>query len=230
MRKVFLLTATMVLVLTSSGVAIDEFDSRPGWTESETRPNRTRLLMLPTARALNAGEAYLMDINFFFPSANIGLTDFINLGGGMSFFPWAPLEEQVKYLTGKVRVLSFDNISLALAGTMYSIPDNDHDYGMGWAVTTLGPITHSLTVGLGYGYYDGELLRLPGIAIGGEVAVARDASLVAEAWFIDRESTYFSGAWRFVGKRLSVDVGWALAVNEYGDGSTMPIFTFMHHF
>ncbi|HET6568559.1 MAG TPA: hypothetical protein VFG50_11395, partial [Rhodothermales bacterium] len=47
-------------------------------------PNRTRLLVAPTARPLKAGQGYFADYEIFLPFVAVGVTDRISIGGGIS--------------------------------------------------------------------------------------------------------------------------------------------------
>ena len=170
-------------------------------------PNTSRLFFAPTGRMLKQGEGYFADYFVFFPCVTYGLTDRLTFGGGMSLFPGGT--EQLFYFTPKVGIVSSESTNLAAGALIVKMPgDSDvASIGVLYGVGTFGSPDASLTVGLGYGYSDGNLAERPVIMVGGEKRLSRRTAFVSENWVYPGENPLVSGGLRFFGEKLCVDFG-----------------------
>lgn len=204
-----------IVFRTSSGIKIEidrtsikEIKIIEGkWVEGQFMredPNRTRLFFAPTARALPQGKGYFSAYEIFFPMLAVGLTDFLTLAGGISLFPGA--DEQIVYLAPKVRFTHLENIDLA-GGVLY-MSVTGHTFGIAYGVTTIGSSTTALTVGLGWGFVDGELSKTPSLVIGGEAQLSNSVKLITENWFPPKTNgALISFGIRFFGENVAGDFG-----------------------
>jgi hypothetical protein len=175
-----------------------------GDTYLRADPNRTRLLFAPTGRTLSAGEGYFSAYEIFFPFLAIGITDFITLAGGVTLFPGA--EQQIIYIAPKVRAVHLDNFDLS-GGVLYAHVE-DENFGILYGVATYGTSRASLTLGLGWGFVNGETADNPALMIGGEIQVSNSVKILTENWkFPDTEDLLISFAIRFFGEHLAADFG-----------------------
>jgi len=170
-------------------------------------PNTSRLFFSPTGRMLKQGEGYVADYYVFFPCVTYGLTDRLTFGGGMSLFPGGT--EQLFYFTPKVGIVSSESTNLAAGALIVKMPgDSDvASIGVLYGVGTFGSPDASLTVGLGYGYSDGNLAERPVMMVGGEKRLSRRTAFVTENWVYPGEHPLISGGLRFFGEKLCVDFG-----------------------
>lgn len=190
-------------------------------------PNQTRLLFSPTGRTLSAGEGYFSAYEIFFPFLAVGITDFITLSGGVSLFPG--LEEQVIYIAPKVRVLHLDNFDLS-GGVLYCHVEEE-DFGIFYGVTTVGSSKASFTLGLGWGYADGETAESPAIMFGGEIQLSNSVKIVSENWKLPEEDNLFlSFGLRFFGEHLAADFGLVTTTGETEGFPFIPWIGFAYNF
>jgi hypothetical protein len=148
----------------------------------------------------------------------IGITDFITLAGGVTLMPGA--ENQVIYLAPKVRVLHLDNFDLS-GGVLYCHVE-DENFGIFYGVTSIGSAKASFTLGLGWGYADGETAESPAFMFGGEVQVSNSVKFLSENWkFPEADDLLLSFGLRFFGESLAADFG---LITTTGRTSGFPFF------
>ena len=190
-------------------------------------PNQTRLLFSPTGRTLSAGEGYFSAYEIFFPFLAVGITDFITLSGGVSLFPGA--EEQVIYIAPKVRVLHLENFDLS-GGVLYCHVDEE-DFGIFYGVASVGSSKASFTLGLGWGYADGETAESPAVMFGGEIQLSNSVKIVSENWKLPEEDNLFlSFGLRFFGEHLAADFGLVTTTGETEGFPFLPWIGFAYNF
>jgi hypothetical protein len=160
---------------------------RPGYYDIG---NGNRLFFAPTARGLRKGEGSLQDVNIYIIGANYGITDYISLGGYITLIPGAGLTNQFLVLTPKVSFPVRKNLHVG-AGVLYvRIPDFDgaldRSYGAGifYGAATYGSADNNVTVGLGYGFFEGNIGSTPIVQVGGQKRISRRISLISENYII----------------------------------------------
>lgn len=176
-------------------------------------PNRTRLLVGPTARNLKAGEGYFVDLWVFFPGIAYGVTDYFTIGGGLSIIPG--LDHQLFYLTPKVGYSATEMIDVALSVMIFRIWD-ETAY-MGLCNVTYGTDDVSLTLGLGAAWNDNGMSDNPAATLGGEYRVGRRVALVGESWYIpgDKDSgALLLGGLRLLGENMTIDIGIGTSIED----------------
>ncbi len=184
-------------------------------------PNQTRLFFAPTGRMLGQGKGYFTDVYLFFPGVVYGITDNISLGGGVSLFPGVDFDEQLLYLMPKIGVSASSSFAFSTSVLLVRIPDDDPFLGgILFGSGTLGSGDKSLTFGIGYGFWDGELADKPAILLGGELRASRRIALVSENWVLpDFDEPLVSLGVRFFGNSLSVDMA---LINSIGGDAIFP--------
>lgn len=179
-------------------------------------PNRTRLLIGPTARSLKAGKGYFYDLWVFFPGLAYGLTDHIMISGGVSLIPDA--DEQMFYILPKYNFSASKNLDMAINLLIFRLWDETFYFALGGA--TLGTDNNSLTGALGLAFTDEGVAEHPAAMFGGEYRLGRRASLVGESWFIPGESNAGAlglGGIRFMGEKMTIDFGVAMSYDDKSD-------------
>jgi len=188
-------------------------------------PNSTRLYFATTGRTLKKGEGYFSDYYLFFPGFAYGVTDNITIGGGMSLIPGVGLYDQMFFFTPKIGLKAAENVSFAAGALLVNVPDVFDDdgslfVGIVYGVGTFGTSDKSFTVGLGYGFVEGDFAEKPMVMLGGEIRFARRMSFVTENWiFPGLDQPLISYGIRFFGEKLSVDLA---LLNFLGDWAIFP--------
>jgi hypothetical protein len=197
-------------------------------------PNTTRLLFAPTGRMIKQGEGYFSDYMLFFPGIAVGVTDRITMGGGLSIFPGASLDEQLFYLTPKVGIIAREKLHVAVGvlAVKAGLGENDEGFsddesdtfGIPYVVSTFGGDKSSFTAGIGYGYANGKLAKNPALMFGGDVRLSRRFGLVSENYvFPDAfDGAIISVGARFFGEKMAGDFGLVKPVGAGGDGFALP--------
>jgi hypothetical protein len=195
--------------------------------------NATRLLFSPTARPLRKGEGYFSDVELLFPGVAVGLTNHLSIAGGLSVVPGLGLDEQALYVAPKLGFQMSPRTALAVGGLYAHLPgDDDSDadaFGLVYGLATFGGRDQSLSLGAGVAATkvgDGAD-PLPIAMIGGAVTLSPRVALVSESWLLFDEQFELGDqpiglAVRFMGDRLSADVGLVTVPSEIGDGGIFP--------
>ena len=190
------------------------------WFEN---PNTTRLYFSPTARMLKKGEGYFSDYMLFFPGVAYGFSDNFTFGAGMTLIPGVDIDNQIFYFTPKFGLKTSHNSNIAAGALILALPEIDDRspvVGLLCGVGTFGDPDGSLTVGLGYGFVEDEIVDKPMFMIGGEKRISRRVSFVSENWvFPEVDQPLVSGGFRFFGEGLSVDLA---LINTIGEDTIFP--------
>jgi hypothetical protein len=192
---------------------LDERNFKNGeyWFEN---PNATRYLFGPSAFSLSQGEAYYQNTYVVLNSFNYGVTNNFTIGGGF---------ELVSTFSGEPTFFITPKYSFPVAekwragaGVLYLATTIDGDefeddfsgMGIGYGVLTYGNTENNATLGLGYGFVDGEIAEKPVITISGMTRISRRFGLVSENWIIPEEGIggLFSYGIRHMGERVTVDI------------------------
>jgi hypothetical protein len=217
--------------------------------------NCTRLLFSPTGRPLARGEGYFSDHYVVFPGVTYGLTDNLSIGAGVSVIPGLGLNEQLFYVSPRFGKQFTDTVAVS-AGLLYAHEGDagpEGHLGAGFAMFTLGRPERSLTIGVGAArtvseeYYahqvNGDLRGdfryqasyTPIVVVGGTARLSKRIALVSENWLIlghdfrlDRQP--FAVGLRFLGDRLTADVGVILVADVIKEGFPVPWLSVSYHF
>jgi hypothetical protein len=183
------------------------------WYDS---PHNTRYFWSPSGYGLRKGEGYYQNTWVLFNQVSYGFTDYFSFGVGIlptfffggSGFPF--------WVTPKVSVpLVKDKLSMG-AGVLYFNGIGDFSgtggLGLGYGVLTAGSRDRNFTLGMGYGFADGEWSRSPVINAAGMYRVTKKFFLLTENYIIpvrSEETTYgiVSAGGRYGGRGIAVDFG-----------------------
>ena len=193
------------------------------WPED---PNRTRLFFGPTARSLARGQGYIPVYELFVPFLAVAVTDRFIISGGTPLIFGAG-DSRPFWIAPKLQVLQNERTEVAV-GVM-AVTVEDEDFGLLYGVVTRGSPTDSLTVGVGYGYANGDLAENPAIMLGGEVRASRGVKLITENYLFPGGVGLISVGPRFFGERLSADLGLAMPVGA-DDTFVFPLVNFTWNF
>lgn len=187
-------------------------------------PNSSRLFFAPKGNMLKKGEGYFQDIWLFFVSASYGFTDNITVGLGTIVIP----EAKTYYITPKVGIMSTENFHLAAGALVISI--DKHTAGILYGVGSYGSDDANVTLGLGYGFADGDLAEKPMVSLGFEKRLSRRMAFISENWlFPGFDEPLISYGIRFFGEDLAVDLAFFNSLTDpYFPG--FPYLDFVYNF
>jgi len=190
-------------------------------------PNQTRLLFSPTARPLKQGKGYFSVYEIFFPMVSVGIADFLALSGGMSLFPGA--DEQLFYIAPKVNFLNQENF--ALSGGVLYMSVTDESAGIAYGVATFGKSSGAFTLGLGWGFVEGDFSSKPMIVLGGELQLSGSVKLITENWLLPGDNpAIISFGIRFFGASLAADFGLITSTDASDGFPFLPWLGFAYNF
>lgn len=201
------------------------------WVED---PNVSRLFFSSTGRALPKGEGYVSSFWLFFPFVGYGVTDWFTIAGGTPIIPG--VFGELVYIAPKFTLLNRDNTSLSVGALSFFVTDqmNAGNAGILYGVGTYGTRDNAITLGAGWFYAQTEdfnnISNEPVFMLGGERRIARRVKLVTENWLAVNPGVdgLVSGGFRFLGDRLSADLGFASLPGE--GGCCLPLVNFVWSF
>lgn len=210
-------------------------------------PNYSRYLFAPSAFPLSKGEGYYQNAYLFINSASVGVTDHFTMGGGFLLNPtfryWG-----AAFLTPKVSFPSQSNVTFSVGAIVLGAyfpnfglfnPDREVSTflgGIGYGNVTFGNKEKNGSIGLGWGFANGNIGSRPTINLSYMTRVGRRVGLVTENWvFIPGQGAsavgILSGGVRFFGEKLSADVGLLVpAVKDIGIFIAYPYVDFVVKF
>jgi hypothetical protein len=199
------------------------------WPED---PSRTRLFFAPTGRTLRKDEVYFADSYILLPSLQMGLSDRVTIGGGLSIVPGLGLDEQVYYFTPKVGVYASPSVNVSLGALIAGVgrlSDNGSPFGIVYGVSTFGGEDASFSTGAGFGFQGSSRTSNALVMVGGSSRVSRNIALISENYLYtgSGSSGLFSGGVRFMGERLSVDFAGFMVS---GTNIPIPYLAFLYRF
>jgi hypothetical protein len=186
----------------------------------------TRLFFTATGRALERGQAYVGTYLIILPFVAVGVTDRLTLAAGA---PVLTGELEPFYIAPKLQLVRTPRAELSVGTLAFFF--RDENVGIAYGVGTFGTPDDALTIGLGFGYSGADFSSQPVAMVGAETRVSRRVKLLTENYFLPGETgVVFSGGIRFVGDRLSTDVGMAGAAADGDAGCCVPLINFSYAF
>ena len=187
--------------------------------------HRSRLFFAPTGRSLEQGQVSVGVFEFMAPFVQVGVTDDFSVGGGTPLIFGIEDFDRPFWITPKYRVLNTEKVQAAV-GVLHVFDTSAGDSGgIAYGVGTFGSSDNALTVGAGMAY-SGD--SRGGIAmIGGERRVAPHLKVITENYIWQNGEGILSGGVRFMGERLSADLGLAMPI---GEGFVFPVVSFVYIF
>ncbi|MCI1188013.1 hypothetical protein MON38_11330 [Hymenobacter sp. DH14] len=184
--------------------------------------NGNRLFFAPTGRGLRKNEASLQDVDVYLLGINYGITDNISLGGYMSIIPGLSLDQQLLVFTPKISYPIRDNLNVGFGLLYVRVPNFDSQgtgtgAGIGYGALTYGGADNNFTVGLGYGFVQGNIGSTPILQVGGQRRVSRRISLLSENYIVADANAGMGGLYglKINWRRTSLGLG-AVYYYEFG--------------
>ena len=146
----------------------------------------TRLFWMPNGYGLKKGEAYYQNVWVFFNQFSVGITDNILIGGGLiPLFLFAGTPTPM-WITPKVSFpIVKEKVNVGIGGLFATVLGEENtNFGIVYGSATFGPRDKNLTVGVGYGYADGDWATRPTLSLGFIARVGRKGYFITENYLI----------------------------------------------
>ncbi len=170
----------------------------------------SRYFYNPSGYGLKKGDAYYQNVWIFFNQFSMGISDYFSAGIGMVplfLFGGAPTPVWVTPKFSIPVVENKFNIGAgALLGTVVGLGDLDGGFGIVYGIGTVGSRDKNFSVGVGYGYAEGDFAKLPAISFSGMLPLGRRNYLITENYLID-DIALFSIGGRSLINRVTLDYG-----------------------
>ncbi|MFH1853155.1 MAG: hypothetical protein ABIA75_12510 [Candidatus Neomarinimicrobiota bacterium] len=202
-------------------------------------PNKSMYLFAPSAFPIDAQHSYCRDFCLFFPSYNHGFGNVLSLQLGAFWFPGAKVDETPLVASLKYTVLQAGKIGLAGGGMYIKLPaiseSENLAFGFVFVTGTVGDRFNHASASLGLGYVqiddEFEFMERPILVLAGNQRMSNSLAFVGETWITpesDADMIPIILAMRFFGKKISVDLGGLISLNQ--KGWPFPIINFTYHF
>jgi hypothetical protein len=144
----------------------------------------------------------------------VGVTDRFSIGGGTPLVFGSG--DVPVWLTPKCQILSTEKADVSV-GVMHFMNIGDASAGIAYGVMTYGTTDSAVTIGVGHTYVSNEGYTggASVLMVGGERRVSRGLKFVTENYFASGGGMV-SGGIRFMGERLSADLGLISPLNAGG--------------
>ncbi len=177
-------------------------------------PHAERYFLGNSAIPLDQGEGYFQNIWIFLNTINIGITDFISIGGGLELISSFGAGQPIFFVTPKAGFKLFDKLHAGIGALYVSVPNFANDrsnFGSLYAIVTYGSHDYNVTGGLGWDFVKGEFTSKPMINISGMARIRKNFALISENWILPlasegHQDMILSYGVRFFGESISVDL------------------------
>jgi hypothetical protein len=202
-----------------------------------SNPNATRYLFAPSAYNLRKGEGYYQNTWVFLNQVSYGFTDNFTCGIGIvpTFFfgkeaaQTTPVWLTPKFTFGKQETKLNFSVG-AIAGFLpFGGADTRGTAGILYGLGTYGNRDNNLSVGLGWGFARGggvgAIGKRPTLNVSGMYRLSKRGYFVSENWFVsvgedgfsnNANVSFLSGAYRYAGKNVAIDLGLFTTVPSTG--------------
>lgn len=141
-------------------------------------PNRSRLFFAPTGRSIPKGGGYFAVYEIYIPFVAVAPSDRLTVSAGTPLIFGGDEDSRPFWISAKAQVVARERIQVGVGAL--DVHAEGHDIGVLFGVSTIGGTDRAVTLGLGYGYADGDLADRPALLLGGEARVSAHAKLMTE--------------------------------------------------
>lgn len=175
-------------------------------------PQSTRYFFGTNAIGIPKNEGYYQNTWIFFNNVNYGIHSNFSIGAGtVPTFLFGAGQIPV-WVLPKVSISTpQENLHLAGGAIWGGVlgADNSGSAGLLYSVATVGTRNHNASLGLGYGFVNGELSDAPAITVSGMTRIGRTTYLLSENYFfptVDGANVISFGV-RWAPENFAVDFG-----------------------
>lgn len=211
--------------------SIREIDTTQRGYNWFNNPNKSRLLISPTARPIEKGTGYYQNIYVFVSGVAYGITDNIALTGGISMIPGVGITNQLYFLSGKYGRQVGENHYLSGGLGLVSAGGIGDGLLFGYGNYTYDFSRGSLTTGLTGFNLPSENVGSTSILFGGDYRISQRIAFVSENYFFPEASAgVFSYGIRLMGEQISFDLAFFRSSLDDGLGFGIPYVDFVFNF
>ncbi len=180
-ENIVIKTANGEINLISSNVKSIEADNYNG-KFAYANSHDTRYFFGPTAIPIQKRKGYYQNVLLTSNFANYGITNNISIGGGFEFIS-TMMGSPIWFLTPKAGFKISDNIHAGGGVIMVGMASGG-SASLGYGVFTFGNSETNLSLGAGYGYFDGKLADRPAFMISGTHRLTNSIALLSENYIL----------------------------------------------
>lgn len=185
----------------------------------------TRYFWAPNGYRLAKGDGYYQNVWVLFNQASVGITENFSIGAGLVplfLFDFREAPTPI-FIVPKFSIpMKSNKVNLgggAIVGTILGGEDfaDSGPFGIAYGVVTVGHKDMNGTLGVGYGFADGELSKFPILTAGGMTRIARRSYLLTENYFIKGQeftAGLISIGGRTVWQRISLYYGLVIPIAD----------------
>jgi len=191
-----------IYLITSNVISIENYDYVGKFQFANSHD--TRYFFGPSGIPIKKGKGYYQNILVTTNFVNYGVTKNISIGGGLEFISTVN-GNPIWCLTPKIGFEISENIHAG--GGLLMLGTRDGSAAVGYGVFTLGQSETNLSLGLGYGIYDGKLSDYPAIMISGTHRISNSIALLSENYVLPNSFYFGIQGIRLLSKKTSFDIG-----------------------
>ncbi|XOV92258.1 MAG: hypothetical protein ACFHWX_18870 [Bacteroidota bacterium] len=173
----------------------------------------SRYFYAPSGYGLKKGDAYYQNVWILFNQFSIGFTDEFSAGIGMVplfLFAGAPTPVWVTPKLSLPIVENKFNLGVGgLFGGVIGLGDYSSDglgFGILYGIATVGERDKNFSLGIGYGYADGDFAEKPAVSLSGMLPIGKRNFFITENYLIDNVALLSVGG-RSLIKKVTLDYG-----------------------
>lgn len=182
-------------------------------------PQTARYFFSPNGYGLHAGEAYYQNVWVLYNQVSVGLTDHVSLGVGTIPLVLLGGDLNPVWLVPKVSIpVVKDKFQFGAGAFIGSLLQGDQSgFGIVYGTGTLGSRARNVTLGLGYGYADGEWAKNPAVSLSAMIQTGPKGYFITENYYLSSGSTsvgLISLGGRRIIRRIGLDFGGIIPVSN----------------
>lgn len=198
-------------------VILEKVDSRDFYSQYYNLQS-ARYLFSPNGYGLRKGEGYYQNVWVLYNQVSYGFSDHFSLGvGTLPIFLFGADVVPV-WLTPKVSIpIVDDRLQLGAGAFMGAVLGDDFGFGILYGTATVGSRSKNLTLGLGYGYAEGEWASHPAVSLSGMLQTSPRGFLITENYLISaggESLVLMSLAGRRLIRKVGLDFGGILPISN----------------
>ncbi len=190
-------------------------------------PQATRYFWAPNGYGLKRGEGYYQNIYVLYNQVSVGVTDNFSVGGvliPLFLFAGGPTP---LFVIPKFSIpIQNNKLNLgvgALVGTI--VGEETGAVGLLYGLSTFGSPDNNVSIGLAYGFADGDWASSPLINISGLFRISSRGYFITENYFIDSGGVIAMGG-RWIIKKASLDFMFGVPLGIEGGLVIIPALGF----
>lgn len=218
------ITLQLISIKKMEKVSFENIRNNEVWLEN---PEASRYFVNSSSYNLKKGEGYYQNVWVVFNQLTYGITDNFSLGVGTIPVFLFGADEVPIWLTPKVSIpVKEDELALGAGAFMGTVLGEDSSFGILYGTSTFGSREKNLTLGLGYGYVDGDFASAPTVTLSAMIRTGKRGYFITDNYFLSTGDDTV-GILSFGGRRLwsnvALDYGGIIPINgDTGDLIIIP--------